>query len=82
MQTKSPKRNITLKLDANLLREARIIAAEDGRSVSALVSERLENLVHSRRAFERARRRALARLRMGFDLHWTPPKSRSELHER
>ena len=29
-----------------------------------------------------ARRRALARLRAGLDLGWTPPRSRDELHER
>jgi hypothetical protein len=74
--------NITLKLDADLLREARIIAAEEGRSVNALVTERLESLVRERKAFDKARRRALARLRRGLDLRWTPPKSRDELHER
>ena len=76
------KRNITLKLDADLLRDARVIAAEEGRSVSSLVAERLRDLVQARRAFERARRRALARLRRGFDLGWSPPALRDELHER
>jgi hypothetical protein len=76
------KTNVTLKLDADLLREARVIAAEDGSSVSALLSDRLESLVRERKAFERAHRRALARLRKGFDLRWTPPRSRDELHER
>jgi transcriptional repressor NrdR len=28
------------------------------------------------------RRRALARLRKGLDLQWTPPSSRDEIHER
>jgi hypothetical protein len=74
--------NITLKLDADLLREARIIAAEQGRSVNALVTERLESLVRERKAFDKARRRALARLARGLDLKWTPPNSRGELHER
>jgi hypothetical protein len=74
--------NITLKLDADLLREARIIAAEEGRSVNSLVTERLESLVRERKAFGKAQRRALARLHRGFDLKWTPPKSRDELHER
>lgn len=74
--------NITLKLDADLLREARIIAAEEGRSVNALVTERLESLVRERKAFDKARRRALARLGRGLDLRWTPAKSRDELHER
>ena len=76
------KTNVTLKLDVDLLREARILAAEEGRSVSALLTERLEALVRERKAFEKARRRALARLREGLDLRWTPPTSRNELHER
>ena len=76
------KTNVTLKVDADLLREARVIAAEEGRSVSALLTDRLESLVRDRKAFDRARRRALARLREGIDLRWTPPRSRDELHER
>jgi hypothetical protein len=76
------KSNITLKLDTDLLREARVLAAEEGRSVSGLLTERLEALVRERKAFERARRRALTRLREGLDLRWSPPRSRDELHER
>ena len=76
------KTNVTLKLDADLLREARVLAAEEGRSISALLTERLEALVRERKAFEKARRRALTRLRDGLDLRWTPPTSRDELHER
>jgi hypothetical protein len=76
------KTNITLKIDADILREARILAAEEGRSVTALLTDRLEAIVRERKAFDRARRRALSRLREGLDLQWTPPKSRDELHER
>ena len=76
------KTNITLKLDAGLLREARVLAAEEGTSVSALVAARLEEVVRERKGYARARRRALAQLREGFDLRWTPPRSRDELHER
>jgi len=76
------KTNVTLKVDADLLREARVIAAEEGQSVSALLTDQLESLVRERKSFERARRRALARLRKGLDLRWTPPRSRDELHER
>jgi len=76
------KTNVTLKIDVDLLREARVLAAEEGRSVSALLAERLESLVRERKAFDRARRRALARLGKGLDLRWTPPRSREELHER
>ena len=76
------KTNVTLKLDSELLREVRILAAEQGRSISALLAERVEAMVRERKAFDKARRRALARLRTGFDLGWTPPQTRDELHER
>jgi len=76
------KTNVTLKLDADLLREARVMAAEEGRSLSALLSDRLEAMIRDRKAFDKARRRALARLREGLDLQWTAPKGREELHER
>lgn len=76
------KANVTLRLDGDLLREARILAAHEGTSVSQLVAARLEDEVRRHKAYEGARRRALARLRKGYDLEWTPPASRDELHER
>lgn len=76
------KANITLKLDTALLREIRILAAEEGTSISALLASRLEQIVRERKTYDRARKRALARLREGLDLQWTPPRSRDELHER
>ncbi len=76
------KSNLTLKLDATLIREARILAAEEGTSISALLATRLEQIVNERKTYDRARKRALARLREGLDLNWTPPRSRDELHER
>jgi hypothetical protein len=50
--------------------------------VSGLIRTRLEELVRRNKAYEVARRRALARLGAGHDLQWTPPASRDELHER
>lgn len=76
------KTNITLKLDADLLRQARILAAEEGSSVSGMLAEKLQDIVRQRKGYERARKRALARLRKGFNLRWKPPRSRDELHER
>jgi len=35
------KNKITLKLDSALLREAKILAAEQGTSISAMLAERL-----------------------------------------
>ncbi len=76
------KANITLKIEADLLREARILAAEEGTSISALLAVRLEQAVRERKGYNHARRRAMTRLQKGFDLKWTPPRSRDELHER
>ena len=76
------KTNVTLKLDASLLRDVRMMAASEGSSISALLTARLEKMVRERKGYDVARRRALARMKQGFDLRWTPPRSRDELHER
>jgi len=76
------KTNVTLKIEAELLREARVLAAEEGTSISALLATRLEQAVRERKGYHQARRRALARLRRCFSLRWTPPRSRVELLER
>lgn len=76
------KANITLKLDKELLRQARIMAAEQGTSISALLAAELEEAVRKRRDYERAKNRARAILRENLVLNWTPPSSRDELHER
>ena len=76
------KSNITLKLDSEILRQVRILAAEEGSSISGLLSAKLEEIVREKKGYARAKKRALARLRQGYDLGWTPPKSRDELHER
>jgi hypothetical protein len=76
------KTNLTLKLDADLIREVRILAAQEGTSISALLADRLQSIVLECKAYDRARKRALARLNEGYELHWKRPRSRDELHER
>ena len=76
------KTNVTLKLDSEILKEARVLAAEQGSSISRLLAAKLEELVRERKGYDRARKRAVARLRAGLDLGWTRPRSRDELHER
>ena len=68
------KVKITLRLEAALLREARILAAQEGTSISAMLTARLEQIVRERKSYDRSRRRALARLRKGMRLGWTPPR--------
>ena len=76
------KTNVTLKLDTNLLKKIRILAAEEGSSISRLLSDRLEEIVRDRKGYEVARKRAVARMRNAKDLGLTAPGSRDELHER
>ncbi len=76
------KRNLTLKLDEELLREARVLAARRDTSISALVSELLETLIRQEAGYSRAKQRALARLKKGYHFDWSPPVSRDELHDR
>jgi hypothetical protein len=76
------KTKITLTLDAELVRAARAVAAEEGRPLSALLTGQLAAIVRERKGFAKARERALARLREGIDLSWTPGRSRYDVHER
>jgi predicted transcriptional regulator len=76
------KTNITLKLDRDLLRRVRVIAAEEDTSVSALLAEQLEKTVRERDGYEEAKRRALARMKQASNLGYTPPASRDEFYER
>jgi predicted transcriptional regulator len=76
------KTNITLRLDADLIREAKVLAAQQGTSVSRMLAEQLEELVQREKDYVAAKRRALARLEKGLNLSWQPAGSRDELHER
>jgi hypothetical protein len=76
------KANLTIKLDKALIREARVLAAERGTSISALVAAKLEEAVRERKGYEEAKKHALSILRERRPLHWDRPKSRDELHER
>ncbi len=57
------KTNVTLKLDADLLREARIMAAKEGTSISALLAERLEKMVRERKNYVNSVARFASRAR-------------------
>ena len=76
------KTNITLKLDRDLLRKVRILAAEKDTSVSGLLAEQLEKAVRERDGYERAKKHALARMKRASHLGYTPPASRDEFYER
>ena len=77
-------RNITLSLPEEVLREAKVVAARRGTSVSALLAGALYELVERESGYAAARERGLAALGRGLDLGtggeigW----GREELHER
>ena len=75
------KSNVTIKVDDALLREVRVIAAKKDSSISALLSDYIENIVRDDKAYSEARDRAKARMKEGWDLGWKPG-SREELHDR
>ncbi|MCZ7588154.1 MAG: ribbon-helix-helix protein, CopG family [Gaiella sp.] len=78
------KQNVTLALPSETIRRLKVLAAERGSSISRMLTEQLEELLDRESGYERARKRALARLERGCDLGtggkatWT----RDELHER
>jgi hypothetical protein len=78
----STARNITLTLDEETLREARVLAAERGLSVSALLRRELAGLVDRQRRYSKARESALRRLERGQSLGGGRLPAREELHDR
>jgi len=76
------KQNVTVSLDGQILRKARMIAVKRGTSISGLLVQQIEGLVGEEEAYERAERQALAFLEEGFRLGGVIQTSRDELHER
>ena len=74
--------NITIKVEAALARDAKVLAARRGTSLSRLVADQLETLVNDDQAYAAAKRRALRRLKRGYDLGWQAPVDRADLHDR
>ena len=77
-------RNITIRIDENLAKQARVLAARRDTSISAMVADILEKLVARESAFQSARRKELQRMKKGFALgtRGVSSWSREDLHER
>lgn len=75
-------RNITVTLDEDTLQAARVAAARRGTSVSGLLRDEIRRLAHEDRAYEAARRAALARLKAPGKLEIPAALDRDRLHER
>ncbi|MGH9318558.1 MAG: hypothetical protein ACRD3V_01510 [Vicinamibacteria bacterium] len=78
---RTSRQNVTVQLEKELIKKARIVAAKRGTSISGLLAQELERIVGEDEAYEAARRSALAFLDKGFHLGGQKV-NRDELHER
>ncbi len=60
--------NLTLKLPAETVRKAKVVAAGRGTSISALITQKIDELVGEDAAYQAAKRRALEWLNQGWHL--------------
>lgn len=74
--------NVTISLNRDILKKARILAARRETSISGLLAQEIESLVGEGEAYERAERQALELLNKGFHLGGVIRTKRDELHER
>ena len=78
----SKKRNVTVSLSADIIRKAKVLAAQRSTSISGLLAEQIEKLVGEEDDYEQAKRRALALLDKGFHMGGKITASRESLHDR
>jgi len=78
------KQNVTLSVPKELLRQAKIIAASQDKSLSQLIRDSLEEKVREAADYNKARNRQLRLLKKGFDLgtEGQVKTSRDEIHVR
>lgn len=76
------RQNITLRLDKELIRKAKVLAAQQGTSVSGLLTRYLEQILHEEEVYETARQQALTWLERGFHLGGEIPCPREQWHDR
>jgi hypothetical protein len=78
------KQNVTLSIPKTVLRQAKIIAASQDKSLSQLMRESLEEKVREETDYNNARKRQLKLLKKGLDLGTggQVKTSRDELHAR
>jgi predicted transcriptional regulator len=80
-QPATTKVNVTVKIDKDLLRKVRIIAAEEGTSISAIVAAAIEEKSTRSGRYEQAKKRALALMERGIPFEG-PMLTREQMHER
>jgi len=81
-KNENEKQNLTISLDRQTIRKAKIVAARRSTSISGLLARQIEILIGEEEAYERAERQAMTLLEQGFHLGGAIRASRDELHER
>jgi hypothetical protein len=76
------KQNITLSIEKEVLKKAKLMAAKKETSVTKLLTEQLAKMVSEEDQYDLAKKRALTILRKGFHLGGSIIAEREELHER
>lgn len=76
------KQNITLSLDKELIKKAKVMAAHRQTSISGMLSDDLRKIIEETEKYQCAKRRAMNNLKMGFRLGGRILASREDLHER
>lgn len=74
-------KNVTLRVDEEILRKCRHAAVEQDKSLSQWVIDLLRDKVAAEEEYSQVRERAVIRMRNGYDLGGRP-LSREEAHER
>lgn len=80
--SRNAKQNLTISLDRETIRKAKIVAAKHATSISGLVARQIEILLGEEDAYERAERQAMSLLDRGFHMGGVILASRDDLHER
>jgi metal-responsive CopG/Arc/MetJ family transcriptional regulator len=84
MSTVTETQNVTLSIPKDVLKEIKLIAVEQGQSMSGLMTQMLRELIERRSHYQLAQQRQIALMEAGLDLGtggqitWT----RDSLHER
>ena len=76
------QQNLTVRLDVETIRQARILAARRGTSISQLVADKIAEEAGKASEYERNRAAALAYLERGFHMGGGKLPNRDEIHER
>lgn len=79
---RSAAQNITVRLDRQTIRHARIFAARRDTSISGFLAEQIRSMAEEEQTYQRAKRVALKLLDQGFHMGGGKLPPRDELHER